>query len=193
MSCVLKNYGTRWVARMGWDTAFAEALFGAMKGLVSWLLLDGPYNSTVPTIQTFILRGIGYHFGKATPWYVGPVRINVTEYAKNPDKLRLVNLASEEDMDADDLTEFSTEEPGFEAVDDRDAIETPCAEILTAADQLDPSGVMREIIDLRHGITSGKAMTFEEIGRFYRIRKQAAHQRYQKAIRTIRVLLRDQC
>jgi len=193
VSCVLKQNGTRWVARIGWESAFSEALFGAMKGLVSWLLLDGPYNSAVPTIQTFIFRGIAYHFGKAVPWYVGPVRINVREYAAHPDKLRLVNLASEEDMDAEDMAEFSAEESGFAAVDDRDAIEIPCREILLTADQIDPSGNMREIIDMRHGITSGKAMTFEEIGRVYKIRKQAAHQRYQKAIRIIRQRLRDQC
>lgn len=191
VSCVLKRYGTRWVERMGWDTAFAEALFGAMKGVVNWLLKDGPYNSTVPAIQTFILRGIVYHFGSKTAWYVGPVRINVREYERNPDKLRLANLASEDDTDAGDLSEFATTEPGFAAVDDRDAIETPCAEILSTADQIDPSGGMREIIDMRHGVTSGKAMTFEEIGRFYKIRKQAAHQRYQKAIRAIRLRLQD--
>lgn len=189
ISCVLREHGSRWVARMGWDAAYSEALFGAMKGLISWLLLDGPYNSAIPTIQTFILKGIMYHFGRAVPWYVGPVRINVRRYAADPEAgLRQV-AQPDEDMSVEDLSEFSEEDDGFRAVEEEDAYRTLGTEILLTASSLDQSGAARQIVDLRHGITSGSPLTFKEIGRLLGIRKQAAHQRYQKAVRSIRALL----
>lgn len=179
------------MARLGWDAAFSEALFGAMKGLVGWLLADGPFNTSVPKIQTFILRGIVYHFGRAVDWYVGPVRINVREFAKGEGRLALINTSAEDDLNLDDLEEFGRDDARLVEVDDRDTEEAMGSAILKAADSLDPSGGYREIVDMRHGITTGREMTFKEIAAALGFKKQAAHQRYHKAMVAIRNKLRD--
>jgi DNA-directed RNA polymerase specialized sigma24 family protein len=176
---------------MGWDATFAEGLFGAMKGIVAWLLADGPFNTSVPKIQTYIMRGVTYHFGRAVDWYVGPVRINVQEFEKGESRLALINFAAEEDMTLDDLEEFGSEDARLTDVDDRDAEESMGSAILKAADVLDPSGGYREIVDMRHGITTGQEMTFKEIAVALGFKKQAAHQRYHKAMDAIREKLRD--
>lgn len=190
ITTIVTTYGSRWVARMGFDDVFAEAMYGALKGLVGWLLHDGPFNSDAPTIQTYILRGVLFHFGKSVPWYTGPIRVNVRAWERDPDGgPKPIDPDVPDDFPGWELAAFEDEDDGVRAVDDTDAFDGLAAKVLAAADRADSSGTFRAVIDLRHGLTSGRAMTFKEIGAVYRIRKQAAYQRYQRAVSAVRELL----
>lgn len=184
---VLKRYGARAVARLGYDTAHAEAMFGAMKGIVGWLLRDGPNCPHVGKIQTFIIRGIVYHFGHAFPWAVGPIRLNRRLYKLDPDAVLKLRGFTERDRDED----FDYHDDRLDAVDAADSFRAIGAKVLAAADEADPTGELhfRATIDLRHGITSGEPLTFIEVGRRFGVSRQAAFQWYTRAVEVVRKTL----
>lgn len=189
---ILRRYGTRWISRLGYDAAMCEARLGAMKGLVAWILSDGPTGAGAARIQTYILRGVRFHFGRAVQWHVGPVRVNVRVYELDPESaLGQCPLPGHlsDTLSADEAGTFAVTDGGPAAVDDADESAVRVARVLAVADACDPTGKFRRIISLRHGVPSGRPLTFSEIGKRYGVRRQAAHVRYHRAIKAVRAAL----
>jgi hypothetical protein len=161
---VVRDHCAHWAAKLGQDTAVAEAMFGAMRGIIAWLLQGGPDHPSVPQIQTFILRGVRFHFGRAVKWPAEPVGFGRFSAAYD--------------------------EPGVAEVDAADEFRALAAATLAAADRADPSGGYRRVIEMRHGLVTGRPMTFGEMGAALGVRRQAAYTRYAKALRAVRALLR---
>lgn len=169
---ITRRFGRRVVSAIGYDAAYTEALTGAMKGIVAWLLRDGPAGlADTPKVQTFILRGVQYHFGclltaRRRTRVLPPLG---TVEGSNP-------LLARPDS-------------GTDAVDSADAVRFIAALVTSTADRIDPSGEYRRVIDLRHGLTNGVPLTFAAIADRWGIRKQAAHARYKLAIVAVRAAL----
>lgn len=187
INSTLAVYCGAWVARLGWDTAHAEALFGAMKGLVSWIIGGGPDGPYPPSV--YIRKGILYHFGNRFPRHVGPVRINPRVYRADPARaLTQLELDDTDGGPTDGAEVFGVGDGGPAAVDAAEAFAKLGATVLEVADGADPSGLFRAVIDLRHGITSGRPLSFTGVGASLLppLTKQGAHAAYTRALAAVR-------
>lgn len=186
---LLNKYGTRWVKRLGYDDALSEARIGAMRGIVAWILADGPAGLPgAAQIQTYILTGFRYHFGRSVAWYVGPVRVNVRAYESDTEAA-LSEVVIPDGPTTDGVAGFFPSDDPTEEADAAEERAVVVRHILAAADRCDSTGAFRKIIELRHGITSGVPLSFKEIGDRYGIRRQAAHARYHLAVKAVRETL----
>lgn len=157
-----------------------------MSGIVAWLLRDGPTNRDVPKIQTFIFRGIVYHFGRAVPWYVGPVRVPRTY---DPERFSQYEL-SDSDFDTGTHPAFAAEDDRLSAVTETDE-HLHRRKLFRAAmrrAKLDPSA--RKIVSLRLGFC-GRCLSFGEIGARLNLSRQTAHNRFTAAVDAIVNVLRE--
>lgn len=179
----LKRYCSKSAEHIGYDDAFAEASVGAMHGVVAWLLNNGPGDSSL-SVNTYIVRGVRYHFGTGFNLWIGPIRVTKRVYTSTKRKLRFT-LCSGEWEEGEDFPFYDDESEKIEFETGEEAA-IMSVKILAAADAVDPSRDCRRMLIMRFGLTGNPPMSFSEMAERLGVTKQAIQSRMARFMNAIR-------